>query len=122
MTAQDTLALARSRLPEALALLETLVNLDTGSYGLEALAAASRWVETQLHLLGFAVRRLEFPDTGPVLVGTRTGTGRARVLFLAHYDTVFGADAVRRRPFRTDGARAYGPGVADMNPNPAALR
>ncbi|MCL6551941.1 MAG: M20 family metallopeptidase [Firmicutes bacterium] len=114
MNARDTLALAQARLPEALALLETLVNLDSGSYALEALDAASRWLETQLHALGLEVRRLAFPDAGPVLVGTRAGTGRARVLFLAHYDTVFGSDEVRRRPFRTDGQRAYGPGVADM--------
>jgi glutamate carboxypeptidase len=36
------------------------------------------------------------------------------VLFLAHYDTVFPSEEVRRRPFLSDGRRAYGPGVADM--------
>ncbi|MDR7483588.1 MAG: M20 family metallopeptidase [Armatimonadota bacterium] len=114
MTPQDTLAAARGRLPAALALLEALVNLDTGSHALDALAAAGQWLETQLEALGLQARRLEFPDAGPIVVGTRAGAGRARLLFLAHYDTVFDSAEVRRRPFRSDGQRAYGPGVADM--------
>ena len=32
---------------------------------------------------------------------------------MVHYDTVFGPGTVAKRPFRTEGDRAYGPGVAD---------
>jgi glutamate carboxypeptidase len=39
---------------------------------------------------------------------------RAPVLLLGHYDTVWPAGTLDRMPFRTDGDRAYGPGVLDM--------
>jgi len=36
------------------------------------------------------------------------------VMLLAHYDTVWPAGEVRRRPFRREGRRGYGPGAFDM--------
>src|SRR5581483_2609883 len=36
-----------------------------------------------------------------------------RILMIAHMDTVFEPGTAAQRPFRMDGARAYGPGVAD---------
>lgn len=35
-------------------------------------------------------------------------------LILCHYDTVWGLGEARKRPFRIEGDRAYGPGVFDM--------
>jgi glutamate carboxypeptidase len=39
---------------------------------------------------------------------------RAPVLLLGHYDTVWPLGTIARMPFRTDGDRAYGPGILDM--------
>ena len=36
------------------------------------------------------------------------------IVFLGHMDTVFPAGTAAARPFRVEGGRAYGPGVADM--------
>ena len=36
------------------------------------------------------------------------------IVFLGHMDTVFPAGTAAARPFRAEGGRAYGPGVADM--------
>jgi glutamate carboxypeptidase len=41
------------------------------------------------------------------------GTGTRRVMLLAHMDTVYPRGTLAKRPFRVDGNRAYGPGVAD---------
>ncbi len=103
-----------SRITEATALLQTLVNLDTSSRAHAALGRAGEWIEGQLQALGFDVERHETTGAGPVLVGHLSGRGRHRVLFLAHYDTVFEPGEPERRPFRISGSRAYGPGVADM--------
>jgi glutamate carboxypeptidase len=102
------------RLGDALALLEAFVNLDTSSRAVPALAEAGRWIEPHLAGLGFDVERHDSAAHGPVLIGRASGGGRHRVLLLGHYDTVFEPGEPGRRPFRADGQRAYGPGVADM--------
>lgn len=103
------------RRDEATSLLATLVNLDTCSHAHEALERACAWIEAQVRSLGFdEVVRHEARDYGPVLAAVRRGRGRARVLLLAHYDTVFDPGEPQRRPFRVEGDRACGPGVADM--------
>ena len=112
--AKQMLAATTSRAREATTLLETLVNLDTASRVPAGLLAASPWLETQMKEVGFKIERHESAEFGPTLIGRLTGRGDHRVLVLAHYDTVFEAGEVKRRPYRRDGGRAYGPGVADM--------
>jgi glutamate carboxypeptidase len=111
---KQMLAATTSRAREAIALLERLVNLDTASRVPSGLIAASAWLEAQIKELGFKIERHESAEFGPTLVGRLAGRGTHRVLVLAHYDTVFEAGEVKRRPYRSDAARAYGPGVADM--------
>ncbi len=113
-TAQQLITATSGRSSEAAALLETLVNFDTSSHAHAALANAADWIEGQLRVLGLEVQRHQPAGAGPVLIGRLSGRGRHRVLFLAHYDTVFDPGEPGRRPFRSNNARAYGPGVADM--------
>lgn len=112
--APRALAATSGRLLAATSLLEQLVNFDTGTRSLDTLGDASRWLEGNLRDLGLTVERHESTRAGPTVVGRMNGRGRARVLCLAHYDTVFEPGEPSRRPFRQDGGRAYGPGVADM--------
>jgi glutamate carboxypeptidase len=111
---EQLLSAANSRAPDATSLLERLVNFDTCSREPIALAGASRWIGDQLSTLGFGVERHTEDPFGPTLIGRKTGGGRHRILLLGHYDTVFQQGEPERRPFRIEGARAYGPGVADM--------
>jgi glutamate carboxypeptidase len=46
--------------------------------------------------------------------GLRGGNARANIVLMGHRDTVFPKGEPVRRPFRIEGSRAYGPGVADM--------
>jgi glutamate carboxypeptidase len=48
------------------------------------------------------------------MVLSRWGTGNGVVALLGHTDTVFAMGTVAERPFRRDGDRCFGPGVADM--------
>jgi len=41
------------------------------------------------------------------------GKGKARILIIAHIDTVFGPGTVAGRPYSVEGDRAHGPGVGD---------
>ncbi len=55
----------------------------------------------------------EVNTVAPNLVAVFRGSGKAKVLIIAHIDTVFGPGTVAKRPFRIEGDRAYGPGVGD---------
>jgi glutamate carboxypeptidase len=53
------------------------------------------------------------PAVGDNIVATLTGTGKGRILLMAHTDTVFAKGTAAARPFRITEGRAYGPGVSD---------
>jgi glutamate carboxypeptidase len=50
---------------------------------------------------------------GPMVYATRTGTGTKKVLLIAHMDTVYPKGMGAKQPFRIEGDRAYGLGIAD---------
>jgi len=99
----------------AIDLLREIVNIDSGTGDI---AGGNRVLEVltpHLTALGAQVRRVpaEAPDLPDNLVASLRGTGKGRVLLIAHVDTVFGPGVAAQRPFRIEGTRAYGPGVSD---------
>src|SRR6266540_1840931 len=118
------LPLARSRSERALASLELLVNRDSGSYSVEGVNRVADLCEERMRGGGWTVERLAHRPAagearlGDLVIGRRQGTrpveaGGRRLLLMAHMDTVFDDGAAAARPFRVEGGRAYGPGVAD---------
>jgi glutamate carboxypeptidase len=96
-----------------IALLERLVNRNSGTLNLAGVRAVGDMVRAELEPLGFAVRWVDMTETGRAghLVATHEGQGR-NILLIGHLDTVFEIDS----PFQTfqrDGARAVGPGIGD---------
>lgn len=106
----------RGRYPRFLAELESLVNIDCGSYTPEGVNRVADAVAGSLIELGATVERAH-PDTGQglgdLLIGRLEGEG-PRLLLIGHMDTVFDPGTVAERPFRVDGDRALGPGTSDM--------
>ncbi|MBX9860895.1 MAG: M20/M25/M40 family metallo-hydrolase [Sphingomonas sp.] len=100
---------------EQLTLLERLVNIDSGTGDKVSGQKAQELVADQLRALGMDVTLIpaENPAYPDNLVATLKGRGKGRVLLIAHTDTVFEPGTVAKRPFSTDGKRAYGPGVGD---------
>jgi glutamate carboxypeptidase len=45
--------------------------------------------------------------------GSFTGTGKRNFLLIAHMDTVYGKGILATEPYRLDGNKLYGPGIAD---------
>jgi len=72
-------------------------------------------LEGELKALGATVTRHKpvGPVAGENLVARLAGTGQRRILLMAHMDTVYPRGTLARAPFRIDGARAFGPGIAD---------
>lgn len=96
-----------------IALLERMVNQNSGTLNAEGVRATAEMVRAELEPLGFEVRWIDMSTTGRAghLVATHDGGGK-NVLLIGHLDTVFETDS----PFQTfvrEGTRATGPGVGD---------
>lgn len=99
---------------EMLALIELLVNIDSGSYCKEGVDACGAIVARELEGLGFQTAVIPETDRGNHLRAERPGRGAGGLFLSAHLDTVFPAGTAARRPFRTEEGLAYGPGVGDI--------
>ena len=99
---------------EQLALLERLVNIDSGTDDKAGVDQVGAVLRPLLAELGLAVETVPQTSAGDHLIGRKSGTPGRDVLLVGHMDTVYPKGTVRERPFRGEGGRAYGPGVLDM--------
>jgi glutamate carboxypeptidase len=101
-----------------LELLRRLVDTDSGSYDRNGVARAGALVREHLQARGIACAEIVQADGSVSIKATvpagEPGRDNAHVLLLGHRDTVFPRGTAAERPFRVEGDRAYGPGVADM--------
>src|SRR5690606_30408183 len=99
-----------------IALLREVVNIDSGTYDKAGVDAVGARFEQFFAEHGLPTRREpneRFGDAIHIRLDDRL-TNEKPVLLLGHRDTVFSKGEAERRPFRIEGDRAYGPGVADM--------
>ena len=99
----------------SLALLEKLVNQNSGTMNLPGVAAVGRMVRAELEPLGFRVRWVPLPETGRAghIVAAKPGNGKGkRLLLIGHLDTVYEKDSPFQK-FVRKGDKAEGPGVGD---------
>lgn len=112
---QKMAATVQAEADRHVALLERLVNQNSGSLNLEGVTRVGQMVRAELEPLGFQVEWIDMKETGRAghLVATHKGNGRGkRILLIGHLDTVFEPES----PFRTfvrEGDRASGPGIGD---------
>lgn len=105
--------------------LRDLVAIESGSGDREGLDRIADVVAGRLKALGGAVEMIE-PDPADIyrmadtpkpigkMVRARfTGAGTKKILLIAHMDTVYLRGMLAQQPFRVDGNRAYGLGIAD---------
>ena len=99
----------------ALDLLKSIVSIDSGSGDIPGGERIESLLAERLKAAGADVRSVpaEVATVAPNLVAVFHGTGKAKILIIAHIDTVYGPGTVARRPFRIEGDRIYGPGVGD---------
>jgi glutamate carboxypeptidase len=111
--------IVEARLPRYLAELESLVNIDCGSYTPEGVNRVADVVAASLAELGADIERTphrpadDGAQLGDLVVGRLDGDG-PRLLLIGHMDTVFDPGTAAARPYRSDGDRVTGPGVTDM--------
>jgi glutamate carboxypeptidase len=120
--------LAASEKPKLLETLKSLVDIESGSTNRAGLDKLSTLIGERLKSLGGEVQyieptaadvyRMEDTPENPNAIGhmvraTFKGTGSKRILLIAHMDTVYPAGMLAQQPFRIDGNKAYGLGIAD---------
>jgi glutamate carboxypeptidase len=99
----------------AIALLERLVNQNSGSLNLAGVEAVGRMMRAELEPLGFTVvwkPMLETKRAGHLIATHRGKAGTKRLLLIGHLDTVFEPDSPFQR-FVRKGDEAEGPGAGD---------
>ncbi len=114
--AERTLAKhATDHATEAVALLERVVNINSGTLNRAGVRAVGDVFRREYEALGFTVRWVDGSAFGRAghLVAERTGTG-PRVLLIGHLDTVFESDSPFQRWERLTDSTARGPGSTDM--------
>lgn len=95
--------------------LESFVNIDSGSTYEPGLKKFQGLLIDRFKELGAEVTYTEVnkPQAGYNIQAVFRGTGKGSVLILAHADTVYAQGTAEKRPFSSDGVKAYGPGVSD---------
>jgi glutamate carboxypeptidase len=121
-------AILRAAAEQKPALLETLkefVSIETGSRDTEGIQRATALLAGKLRALDGELEFVEpdaastyrmgdTPDAiGRMVRATFKGMGKKSILLIAHMDTVYTKGMLAQQPFRLDGNRAYGLGIAD---------
>jgi glutamate carboxypeptidase len=114
-TEQQIAQHADKSISDAEALLERVVNINSGTMNLAGVRRVGDVFAAEFKALGF---RTTWVDGAPFkraghLLAERDGKGR-RILLIGHLDTVFEADSPFQKFERTNPNMARGPGVIDM--------
>lgn len=117
--------LAAQEKPALLKTMKELVEIESGSSDREGLDRIAAYISARLQTLGGKVELIEPPaadhykmfDTpeqpGRIVKASFTGRGSKKILLLAHMDTVYPRGMLAQQPFRVEGDKAYGLGIAD---------
>src|SRR5207245_4844086 len=108
-------SMADAAKPELIETLRNMVMIESGSADLEGLAKMADFTEARLKALGAKTeRRKTTRGAGAdIVIGTFEGTGHMKLMLMAHMDTVYARGILANQPWRVDGERIYGPGIAD---------
>ena len=110
---------ATGEAPAVTGTLKSLVEIETGSGDAEGLETLGRYLESRFAQSGGSVSHVKplAGTVGDIIVARWKGSGRGKLLLIAHMDTVYQKGALAKAPFKLvdspNGQIAYGPGIAD---------
>lgn len=113
-TDEKMLTAAREAEPLVIESLKEMVNIESGTMDLPGLGRMADYTERRLKALGVQVeRRPSSTAKGEMLIGRLQGSGRLKLMLIAHLDTIYWPGTLATQPIKRDGNRLYGPGIAD---------
>lgn len=111
---EKLLAAARAAQPAVIESLRQMVLIESGSQDAAGLKSMADYLEGRLRTLGAATERLQAGvGPGEMVKATFTGAGKRSFLLIAHMDTVYAKGILASEPYRQEGNKLYGPGIAD---------
>lgn len=124
-------AAAQAQRQPMLDTMRDLVGIESGSKDLEGLKQLAGLVAGRLKALGGKVeviapaditRLSDTPEqVGAMVHAEFQGSGARKIMLIAHMDTVYQRGMLQDQPFRVEGGRAYGLGIADDKQGVAAI-
>ncbi|NEV01674.1 M20/M25/M40 family metallo-hydrolase [Bradyrhizobium uaiense] len=95
--------------------LHDMVLIESGSGDVEGLKKMADYTEARLKALGAKTERRKTTHGAgaDMVIGTFEGTGSKKLMLIAHMDTVYEHGILDTQPYKVDGNRIYGPGIAD---------
>jgi glutamate carboxypeptidase len=108
-------AFVDAHIDEAVALLERVVNINSGTQNLAGVRAVGNVFRAEFDALGFKTAWIDGASWHRAghLVAVHPGTG-PKVVLIGHLDTVFERDSPFQKFQKTSDREAHGPGVVDM--------
>src|SRR5690349_14101269 len=117
-------SLAAKEKPALLETLKELVSIESGSRDLEGLEKISDLIAAKFKAMGGEVELVDtsaeayrMEDTpekiGRAVRATFKGTGKMKIMLIAHMDKVYTVGMLDKQTFRVEGDKAYGLGIAD---------
>lgn len=106
---------------EYLVQLETLVNIDCGSHNSKGIHEVAQHLKRWYKEIGWHIKETAV-ENGPVLeISNHPNCSHYDAMFIGHMDTVFQNGTVKKRPFKKEGNKCFGPGVEDMKNGDLAM-
>ena len=100
-----------------LALLKDLVDIDSNSFDKAGVDRVGARLVSFFDAQEIPHETIPLETYGDAIRAVVSGgDGNQPILLCGHRDTVFQTGEVDKRPFSTEGGKAFGPGVADMKP------
>lgn len=108
-------AAATQAQPAVIESLREMVLIESGSSDAAGLKKMADYTETRLKALGATTeRRKATAGVGAdIVIGTLTGTGTKKIMLIAHMDTVYQPGILQTQPWKIEGNKVFGPGIAD---------
>ena len=114
---EKLLAAARAAQPAVIESLKAMVAIESGTMDGPGLGKMTDYAEARLKALGLQVERRPASTSSAgksdLLVARATGTGRRKLMLIAHLDTIYWPGTLATQPIKQEGNKLYGPGIAD---------
>jgi len=108
-------AAAEAAQPALIDTLREMVLIESGSGDVEGLKKMADFTQARLKALGARTERRKTTQGAgaDIVIGTFEGSGSKKLMLIGHMDTVYQKGVLTTQPYRVDGNRIYGPGIAD---------